>query len=88
VAGRSTIYAPQRVGFRPPSPRGLQIADPRVMLMEALKGLVDKNTQSIMNQSPASVMGALSNPGDVAPGMQSPLMGSIERRARMMTGGL
>lgn len=88
MAGLSTIYAPQRVGFKPAAPRDSQIADPRVMLMEALKKLVDKNTQRIMNQSPASVMGALSNPGDVAPGMQSPMMGNIEQRARMMTGGM
>lgn len=88
MAFRSTMYAPQRVGFKPAAPRGSAIADPRVMLLEALKGLVDKNTQRIMNQSPASVMGALSNPGDVAPGMQSSMMNDIERRARMMTGGM
>ena len=85
---QSTIYAPQRVGFRPAAPRNSGIADPRVMLLQALKNLVDKDTQRIMNQSPASVMGALSNPKDVAPGIRSTGVGDIERRARMMTGGM
>lgn len=85
---QSTIYTPQRIGYKPAAPRNSLIADPKVQLLEALKSLVDKNTQKIMNQSPASVMGALSNPKDVAPGMKGGVLGNIDRRARMMTGGM
>jgi hypothetical protein len=39
-----------------------------------------------MNQSPAAVMGAITNPKDVASGMKGNLLGGVETRARMMGG--
>lgn len=81
----ATIYAPQRVGFKPPAPRN-QSADPRKILLDSLKKLGDKKTMKILDQSPAAVMGAVTNPGDVAPGMPGAVVGNVDRRAQMMGG--
>ena len=39
-----------------------------------------------MNQSPAAVMGALTNPSDVGSGMKGNILGGVESRAKMMGG--
>jgi hypothetical protein len=39
-----------------------------------------------MNESPASVMGALTNPKDVGSGMKGSVLGGVDIRARMMGG--
>ncbi len=85
--GLSTIYAPQRVNYKPTLPEGQQIADPRAILLKALKKLRDKSTAQIMDQSPAAVMGALTNPPDVGSGMKAGVLGNITERARLLTGG-
>jgi hypothetical protein len=82
----STIYAPQRVGYKPAAPYGMASKTPREMLLEQLKALGDKRTQAILDQSPAAVMGALTNPPDVAPGLRSLGVGDVGRRAAMMGG--
>lgn len=60
--------------------------DPRKILIDSLKKLGDKKTQKIMDQSPAAVMGAVTNPQDVAKGMKGNILGGVETRARMMGG--
>lgn len=82
----STLYAPQRVNYKPTAPAGNAETDPRKILLDSLKKLGDKKTQGIMNQSPAAVMGAVTNPSDVASGMKGNILGGIETRARMMGG--
>jgi hypothetical protein len=68
-------------------PAGLPASiDPRKVLLESLKKLGDKKTTGIMNESPASVMGALTNPKDVGSGMKGSVLGGLEARARMMGG--
>lgn len=84
----STLYVPQRVGFKPPAPRNANAADPRKVLLEALKKLGDKETTRILDQSPAAVMGAVTNPGDVAPGMKAGMIGALDARARAIGGNL
>lgn len=82
----STMYAPQRVGYKPAAPYGMAAKTPREMLLEQLKALGDKRTQAILDQSPAAVMGALTNPPDVAPGMRQLGIGDVGRRAALMGG--
>ena len=83
----STLYAPQRVNYKPTMPAGLPASiDPRKVLLESLKKLGDKKTTAIMNESPASVMGALTNPGDVGSGMKGSVLGGVDTRAKMMGG--
>ena len=60
--------------------------DPRRVLLESLKKLGDKKTRGILNQSPDAVMGAVTNPKDVASGMKGNLLGGVETRAKMMGG--
>ena len=84
----STMYAPQRVGYKPAAPYGMAAKTPREMLLEQLKALGDKRTQAILDQSPAAVMGALTNPSDVAPGLRGSSVGDVGRRAQMMMGGM
>lgn len=68
-------------------PAGLPASiDPRKVLLESLKKLMDKKQQGIMNQDPAAVMGAITNPGDVGSGMKGNILGGVETRARMMGG--
>lgn len=81
-----TMYAPQRVGYKPPDPRGSNASDPRKVLLDALKKLNEKSTQKLLDQSPAAVMGAVTNPIDVAPGMKAGVLGNIGVRANMMGG--
>ena len=47
---------------------------------------MDKRQQGIMNQSPAAIMGSVTNPKDVASGMKGNLLGGVEVRAKMMGG--
>ena len=83
----STLYSPQRVNYKPTAPAGLPASiDPRKVLLESLKKLGDKKTTGIMNQSPAAVMGAITNPKDVASGMKGNVLGGVEARAKMMGG--
>lgn len=82
-----TMYSPQRVGYKPPDPRGSNASDPRKILLDSLKKLTEKNTQKLLDQSPAAVMGAVTNPGDVAPGMKAGVLGNLGVRASMMSGG-
>lgn len=83
----STMYAPQRVNFKPPAPQGAgDLTDPKKVLLDALKKLMEKSQQKIMNQGPAAVMGAVTNPSDVAKGMKGGVLGGIEVRAKMMGG--
>jgi len=83
----STIYAPQRINYKPTLPEGQQIADPRAIMLKALKKLQDKGTAKILDQSPAAVMGALTNPPDVGSGMKGSVLGNITERARLLGGG-
>ncbi|CAB4187649.1 hypothetical protein UFOVP1158_39 [uncultured Caudovirales phage] len=83
----STLYAPQRVNYKPTAPAGLPASiDPRKVLLESLKKLMDKKQQGIMNQNPSAVMGAITNPKDVASGMKGNILGGVETRAKMMGG--
>ncbi len=82
----STLYAPQRVNYKPTAPNANAEIDPRKILLNSLKKLGDKKTQGIMDQSPAAVMGAVTNPSDVASGMKGNILGGVETRARMMGG--
>lgn len=83
----STLYAPQRVNYKPTAPAGLPSAiDPKKVLIDSLKKLMDKNQQKIMSQNPAAVMGAVTNPSDVASGMKGNILGGVETRAKMMGG--
>ena len=82
-----TMYTPQRINTKPALPRGMGEADPRKNLLEALKKLSGKTNERILNQSPAAVMGALTNPQDVAPGVRSLGIGDVGRRAELMLGG-
>ena len=82
----STLYAPQRVNYKPTAPNANPETDPRKILLNSLKKLGDKKTQGIMDQSPAAVMGAVTNPSDVASGMKGNILGGVETRARMMGG--
>lgn len=76
----STLYAPQRVNYKPTMPAMNAAVDPRRALLDALKKMADKNTIGILDQSPAAVMGAVTNPSDVGSGMKaSPLMGFGQR---------
>ena len=61
-----TMYAPQRVNTKPALPRGMGEADPKKQLIEALKTLSGKQNKRLLNQSPAAVMGAMTNPPDVS----------------------
>lgn len=82
----STMYSPQRVNYKPTLPENQQIADPRAVLLKSLKKLVPKNQLST-DSSPAAVMGALTNPKDVGSGMKASVLGNLEQRAKLMTGG-
>lgn len=83
----ATIYAPQRVNTRPTAPDGVsKMVDPKKILIESLKKLVDKNQQRIMDQSPAAVMGAMTNPPDVVKGMKGGLLGNVDIAANRMMG--
>lgn len=76
----STLYAPQRINYKPTMPEANKETDPRRVLLETLKKMADKKTIGILDQSPAAVMGAVTNPADVGSGMkQSPLMGFSQR---------
>jgi hypothetical protein len=81
-----TMYAPQRINTKPALPRGMGEADPKKQLIEALKMLSGKQNKAIINQSPAAVMGAMTNPPDVSPGVGGLAVGDVARRARMMGG--
>jgi hypothetical protein len=82
----STLYSAQRVNFKPSAPQNSAMTDPKKVLIESLKKRGEKSTQKIMDQSPAAVMGAITNPKDVASGMKGNLLGGVETRARMMGG--
>ena len=83
----STLYAPQRVNYKPTAPAGLPAnIDPRQVLLDSLKKLMTKSQQKIDSQNPAAVMGAITNPKDVASGMKGNILGGIETRAKMMGG--
>jgi hypothetical protein len=82
----STLYAPQRVNYKPTAPATNPETDPRKILLDSLKKLGDKKTRGIMDQSPAAVMGAVTNPSDVASGMKGNILGGVETRAKMMGG--
>ena len=82
-----TLYAPQRIGTKPALPRGMGQADPKKLLIESLKKLSGRRNEQILNQSPAAVMGALTNPPDVAQGVKGLMVGDVGRRADMMLGG-
>ena len=83
----STLYAPQRVNYQPTAPDSVStMTDPKKILVDALKKLMDKNQQKIMSNDPAAVMGAVTNPADVSKGMKGGVLGGIEVRARMMGG--
>lgn len=82
----STLYTQQRVNFKPTAPSMNASIDPRRVLLESLKKLGDKKTRGILNQSPDAVMGAVTNPKDVASGMKGNLLGGVETRAKMMGG--
>ena len=82
----STLYTQKRVNFKPTAPSMNASIDPRRFLLESLKKLGDKKTRGILNQSPDAVMGAVTNPKDVASGMKGNLLGGVETRARMMGG--
>ena len=76
----STLYAPQRVNYKPTMPASNPNTDPRKILLETLKKKSDKKTMGILDQSPAAVMGAVTNPADVGSGMKAgPLMGFAKR---------
>ena len=81
----STLYAPQRVNYKPTAPAGLPSnVDPRTVLVDSLKKLMEKNQQKFMSQNPAAVMGAVTNPSDVASGMKGNILGGVETKAKMM----
>jgi len=83
----ASLYAPQRVNYKPTAPTATtQMTDPKKVLVDALKKLMDKNQQKIMSNDPAAVMGAVTNPSDVSKGMKGGVLGGIEVRARMMGG--
>lgn len=83
----ASIYAPQLVNYRPTAPSAAaSMTDPKKVLIDALKKLMDKNQQKIMSNDPAAVMGAVTNPSDVSKGMKGGVLGGIETRARMMGG--
>lgn len=83
----ATIYAPQRVNTKPKSPDDFsKMTDPKKILIESLKKLMDKNQQSIVDQSPAAVMGAMTNPPDVSKGMKGGILGNIDIAANRMVG--
>lgn len=76
----STLYAPQRINYRPTAPASNPATDPRKILLDTLKKMSDKKTMGLLDQSPAAVMGAVTNPADAGSGMkQSPLMGFSQR---------
>jgi hypothetical protein len=81
-----TMYAPQRVNTKPALPRGMGEADPKKQLIEALKTLSGKQNKRLLNQSPAAVMGAMTNPPDISPGVGGLTMGDVGLRARMIGG--
>ena len=81
-----TMYAPQRVNTKPALPRGMGEADPKKQLIEALKTLSGKQNKRLLNQSPAAVMGAMTNPPDISPGVGGLTIGDVGLRARMMGG--
>ncbi len=81
-----TMYTPQRINTRPALPRGMGDADPKKQLIEALKTLSGKQNKRLLNQSPAAVMGALTNPPDISPGVGGLTVGDVGMRARMMGG--
>ena len=82
----STLYTAQRVNYKPTGPDTNAITDPRRVLLESLKKLSTKKNQAIMSQNPAAVMGAVTNPTDVASGMKGNLLGGVETKAKMMGG--
>ena len=85
---QSSLYAPQRVNYKPTAPDGVsKMVDPKKVLVDALRKLMEKNQQKIMSQDPAAVMGAVTNPSDVAKGMKGGVLGGLEVKARMMGGG-
>ena len=76
----STLYSPQRVNYNPTQPNANPDTDPRKVLLATLKKLGDKKTMGMLDQSPAAVMGAVTNPSDVASGMRAnPLTGFSQR---------
>lgn len=81
-----TLYAPQRINTKPALPRGMGEADPRKALLEALKKLSGEKNKRLLNQSPAAVMGALTNPPDISPGVGGMAIGDVGRRADTMGG--
>ena len=81
-----TMYTPQRINTKPALPRGMGEADPKKQLIEALKTLSGKTNKRILNQSPAAVMGAMTNPPDISPGVGGLTVGDVGMRARMMGG--
>jgi hypothetical protein len=81
-----TMYSPQRINTKPALPRGMGEADPKKQLIEALKTLSGKQNKQLLNQSPAAVMGAMTNPPDVSPGVGGLTVGDVGMRARMMGG--
>ena len=84
----ASLYAPQRVNFKPTQPASVsKMIDPKKILIESLKKLMEKNQQRLMSQDPAAVMGAVTNPSDVSKGMRGNVLGGVEVRARMMGGG-
>ena len=82
----STMYAPQRVNYKPTAPPVDKLTDPKQVLLESLKKLMDKKQRGIMSQDPAAIMGSVTNPKDVASGMKGNLLGGVEARAKMMGG--
>ena len=75
------------MNYKPTAPAGVDaMQDPKKVLLESLKKLMEKNQQAIMSQNPAAVMGAVTNPSDVAKGMKGNLLGGVEIRAKMMGG--
>jgi hypothetical protein len=80
------MYTPQRINTKPALPRGMGEADPKKQLIEALKTLSGKQNKRLLNQSPAAVMGAMTNPPDISPGVGGLTMGDVGLRARMMGG--
>ena len=83
----ATLYAPQRVNYKPESPDGVsKMTDPKQVLVESLKKLADKKQQRLMSQSPAAVMGAVTNPKDIVSGMKPGVLGNIDIAANRIGG--
>lgn len=82
-----SLYAPQRVNYKPTAPESVsKMVDPRQVLIESLKKLADKKQQRLMDQSPAAVMGAMTNPKDIVSGMSPGVLGNIDIAANRIGG--